>query len=122
MTEEDATGYVQLKRPLYGVYSGSSDQYRREFVGAEALAARVDRALEPLQSGQWLLDLGCGSSTLLSSAVARLGGNGVAVGMYLTPKICPWSETASEPWPAWLKGTSWQICSYRTAVSIWLLA
>jgi len=36
-------------------------------VGGEALATHVDRVLEPLQSGQWLLDLGCGSGNLLSS-------------------------------------------------------
>ena len=80
-------GYVDLKRSIYREYSRSYDEDRRRFASGGALAQRIDWALEGMDPGQRLLDLGCGSGELLSDAAARAGGDGLLVGMDLTPEM-----------------------------------
>lgn len=76
--------YVGLKRSIYREYSRSYDEDREQFVSAEALASRIQWALESLSPGQCLLDLGCGSGQLLLDASTRTGGNAVLVGLDLS--------------------------------------
>ena len=79
--------YIQLKQAVYREYSRSYDEDRKRFVGGQGLTERVDWALEPLVSGARLLDLGCGSGDVLSSAVDRFPYLAAAVGMDLTPEM-----------------------------------
>ena len=60
--------YVELKQSIYREYSRSYDEDRQRFVSAESLLQRIRWALEPLDPGQRLLDLGCGSGELLLEA------------------------------------------------------
>lgn len=79
--------YVELKRSIYREYSRSYDEDRQRFVSGEALARRIDWALEPLKPGQHLLDLGCGSGELLLAALGHNRGKGRLVGLDLTPEM-----------------------------------
>ena len=87
MANTSETEYVQLKQAVYREYSRSYDDDRKRFVGGQGLTERVDWALEPLVSGARLLDLGCGSGDVLSSAVDRFPYLAAAVGMDLTPEM-----------------------------------
>ncbi|MBQ11727.1 MAG: hypothetical protein CMJ45_09280 [Planctomyces sp.] len=79
--------YVELKRSIYREYSRSYDEDRQRFVSPEALLQRIRWAIEPLEPGGNLLDLGCGSGELLLEAYQRTGGTGVLAGLDLSPEM-----------------------------------
>jgi len=87
MTQNEKTGYLTLKRAVYGQYSRSYDEDRDRFVSGSALAQRIDWALEPLRPGGRLLDLGCGSGQLLHRAVDHTGCEAMLTGFDLTPDM-----------------------------------
>lgn len=87
MNATNSAEYVELKRSIYREYSRSYDQDRQRFVPAEALLQRIQWVLEPLEPGQRLLDLGCGSGELLLEAHRQTGGDGVLAGLDLSPDM-----------------------------------
>ena len=67
--------YVELKRSIYREYSLSYDEDRQRFVSPEALLQRIRWALEPVEPGHNLLDLGFSNGELL---LARVRAGNVA--------------------------------------------
>jgi len=92
MTQLENRDYITLKRSVYREYSRAYDDDRERFVSGTALTERIDWALEPLQPGESLLDLGCGSGRLLRQAPDRSGGNGLLIGLDLTPDMLALSK------------------------------
>jgi ubiquinone/menaquinone biosynthesis C-methylase UbiE len=87
MNAKNSAEYVELKRSIYREYSRSYDEDRQRFVSPEALLQRIRWALEPLEPGDNLLDLGCGSGELLLEAHRKTGGAGVLAGLDLSPDM-----------------------------------
>jgi ubiquinone/menaquinone biosynthesis C-methylase UbiE len=97
MRTVSSPGYVDLKRSLYREYSRSYDEDRRQFVSAQALAYRIKWALESLESGQHVLDLGCGSGELLLEAARHTQGNAALLGLDITPEMLALARTRAGP-------------------------
>ena len=87
MSTINSAEYVELKQSIYREYSRSYDEDRQRFVSAESLLQRIRWALEPLGTGQRLLDLGCGSGELLLDAHRQTGGDSVLAGLDLSPEM-----------------------------------
>jgi len=87
MNALNSTEHVELKRSIYREYSRSYDEDRQRFVPAESLLQRIRWALDPLKPGHNLLDLGCGSGELMLKAHRQTGGDGVLVGLDLSPEM-----------------------------------
>ena len=87
MNSINSAEYVELKRSIYREYSLSYDEDRQRFVSPEALLQRIRWALEPVEPGHNLLDLGFGSGELLLEAHRQTGGTGVLAGLDLSPEM-----------------------------------
>ena len=79
--------YMEPKRSIYREYSRTYDEDRQRFVPDDALFQCTRWALEHLEPGHNLLDLGCGSGELLLEAYRQTAGTGVLAGLDLSPQM-----------------------------------
>lgn len=81
------TPYQHRKRQLYTAHAPHYDAGLEAVVGAEALALRNAWVAEVIESGQRVLDLGCGTGAVLTAMADAVGPSGLAVGADLTPAM-----------------------------------
>ena len=87
MNSINSAEYAELNRSIYREYSLSYNEDRQRFVSSEALLQRIRWALEPVEPGHNLLDLGFGSGELLLEVHRQTGGTGVLAGLDLSPEM-----------------------------------
>jgi ubiquinone/menaquinone biosynthesis C-methylase UbiE len=79
--------YQALKLEIYRDHAAEYDESMRTVVGDETLESRQRWAVEVIEAGQRIVDLGCGTGALLPALADAVGPNGLVAGGDLSPAM-----------------------------------